>query len=188
MLSSLTGLLGEQIKDMYSAETQLLKALAKMAKKADNAELRAALTAHLEETRGHVDRLEQVAEGMGIKPSGKACKAMKGLLEEASEAMEQEGDAGLVDAGLIAAAQRVEHYEIAAYGSALTLAQRLNLTKAVGLLRATREEEEASAAKLGSVLETEILPRLGGEPRNGKPAVVTASQRSTRRATGAAGR
>ena len=115
-LDSLRTLWIEEMRDLYNAENQLLKALPKMAKKAATPELKEAFESHLEETRTHVERLEEIFARLGKKPSGKTCKAMKGLVEEGSEMMEEDGPESVIDAGLIAAAQRVEHYEMADYG------------------------------------------------------------------------
>src|SRR5437762_5747328 len=114
-LDSLRTLWIEEMRDLYNAENQLLKALPKMAKKASTPELKEAFESHLEETRTHAERLEEIFARLGKKPSGKTCKAMKGLVEEGSEIMQQDGPAPVIDAGIIAAAQRVEHYEIAGY-------------------------------------------------------------------------
>src|SRR5690349_16001730 len=111
-IESLDKLLEDELKDLYSAENQLLKALPKMAKAAENGSLKKAFTSHLKETEGQVDRLTKAGEILGIKLSGKKCKAMQGLLEEGKEILEAEGPEGVLDAALISAAQRVEHYEI----------------------------------------------------------------------------
>ena len=116
-------LLLEQLKDIYNAEAQLTKALPKMAKKASSPELKQAFEKHLRETEGHIERLDQVFESLGEKAKGKTCAAMKGLVEEAKEIMEEDAEPNVLDAALIAAAQKVEHYEIAAYGTLATFAQ-----------------------------------------------------------------
>ena len=118
-LASLDRLLEDQLKDLYSAENQLVKALPKMAKRASSGGLKEAITSHLEETKQHVERLDRIGQTLGVKLSGKKCKAMEGLIEEGAEALESDGPGPVIDAALIAAAQRVEHYEIAAYGTAL---------------------------------------------------------------------
>ena len=142
------GLFIEELKDIYNAESQLVKALPKMAKAAATAELKAGFLAHLEETKGHVDRLSQVFTLLGEKPRGKTCKAMQGLVEEGAEAIE-ENDAGLVrDVQLIGAAQRVEHYEIAAYGTVVAMAKLMGHTKEAALLQETLDEEGATDKKL----------------------------------------
>lgn len=157
MLDTLSKLLEEQIKDLYSAEKQLVKALPKMAKGASNADLQEAFQTHLEETRGHVERLEQIAQHLGVKPTGKHCKGMEGLLEEGTELLEEEGEDAILDAGLIAAAQRVEHYEIAGYGSARAIAETLGLNEIVDLLQETLDEEGAADKKLTSISEGGLL-------------------------------
>jgi ferritin-like metal-binding protein YciE len=147
-LTSLEDLLVQEIKDLYSAETQLVKALPKMAKAATDESLKQGFMDHLEETKVHVERLEEVAEILDATPRGKSCKAMKGLVEEGAEAIEEEGDPSLRDLALIIAAQKVEHYEISGYGSARTLAECLGLSKVVKLLQATLDEEGATDKKL----------------------------------------
>jgi ferritin-like metal-binding protein YciE len=145
----------DQIKDLYSAENQILKALPKMAKKSTNAQLRTAFERHLEETRGHVARLEQIAEELDFTPKGKKCKGAEGVIEEGKEVMEEfEGET--LDAGLIGAAQRVEHYEIAGYGTARTHAELLGYKKAARLLQQTLDEEERTDKKLTQIAESVV--------------------------------
>src|SRR4051812_8807098 len=122
-LEDLQDLFVDQLKDLYSAENQLAKALPKMAKAATNEELKNAFTTHLEETKGHAERLTQIFEKLGASPRGKKCKAMEGLIEEGKEAMEEDAEPEVMDAALIAAAQRVEHYEIAGYGTVRAYAE-----------------------------------------------------------------
>src|SRR4051812_44893781 len=112
----------DELKDLHNAESQLVKALPKMAKAASSEELRSGFEEHLEQTKGHVQRLEQIFEMLGESPKGKKCKGMEGLIEEGSEMIEEDFEGAVKDAGLIGAAQRVEHYEIAAYGTAKALA------------------------------------------------------------------
>ncbi len=157
-MENLTELLEEQIKDLYNAENQLLKALPRMAKKASSEELKDAFNAHLEETKGHVDRLEQVCESLDFSPKGKVCAAMKGLIEEGKEVLEEDGNDDVVDAALIAAAQRVEHYEMAAYGTVKTLATLLGHEDVAKLLDETLGEEKAADEKLTEVAETAVYP------------------------------
>ena len=140
-LDSLKKLYVEELRDLYSAETQLVKALPKMAKGASSDELKEAFESHLEQTKEHVERLDEIFGRLDEKPTGKTCKAMKGLIEEGSEMLAQEGDESVIDAGLIGAAQRVEHYEIAAYGTVRTLADLLGEDEAVELLQQTLDEE-----------------------------------------------
>jgi ferritin-like metal-binding protein YciE len=150
----------EELKDLYSAETQLTKALPKMAKAASSAELRRAFEQHLQETEGHIQRLEQIFQELERSPRGKRCKGMAGLIEEGSEMIEEhkDGEAEVLDAGLIAAAQRVEHYEIAAYGTARTFAQQMGHQKAVNLLQQTLDEEYATDKKLTALAESRVNP------------------------------
>ena len=122
-LDSLKKLYVEELRDLYSAENQLIKALPKMAKGASSAELKQAFEDHLEQTKEHVERLDEIFSRLDEKPTGKTCKAMKGLIEEGSEMLEEDGEESVIDAGLIGAAQRVEHYEIAAYGTVLNIRQ-----------------------------------------------------------------
>ena len=157
-LPTLTKLLEDQLKDLYSAENQLVKALPKMAKKASSKSLKEAITSHLEETKHQVERLDQIGESLGIKVSGKKCKAMEGLVEEGAEVLEAEGPGPVVDSALIAAAQRVEHYEISAYGTARAFAQQLGHEDAAELLQETLDEESAADEKLNSISEDELLP------------------------------
>jgi ferritin-like metal-binding protein YciE len=152
-LDSLRTLWIEEMRDLYNAENQLVKALPKMAKKASNEELKEALESHLEETRGHVERLEEIFQKLGKKPSGKTCKAMQGLIEEGSEMMNEDGPDSVIDAGIIAAAQRVEHYEMAGYGTARTFASILGEDEAEDLLQETLDEEGAADEKLTEIAE-----------------------------------
>jgi ferritin-like metal-binding protein YciE len=137
----------DELKDLYSAENQLVKALPKMAKAATSPDLRAGFEEHLEQTKGHVQRLETIFEQLGESPKGKKCKAMEGLIEEGSEAIEEyEGE--LLDAALIGAAQRVEHYEMAGYGTVSAFAEELGESDHVTLLNETLEEEKKTDEKL----------------------------------------
>lgn len=148
---NLQELLIEELKDIYNAEQQLTKALPKMAKAAVTAKLKQGFLDHLAETQGHVDRLEQVFALLDEKPRGKTCKAMQGLIAEGAEAI-SENDPGVVrDAQLIGAAQRVEHYEIAAYGTVRAMAELLGHRDAAGLLKQTEDEEGATDKKLTAV-------------------------------------
>jgi ferritin-like metal-binding protein YciE len=161
-LTTLPELLKDQLKDLHSAEAQLVKALPKMAKKASAGGLKQAILSHLEETKGHVDRLDRIGELLGVKLGGKKCKAMEGLVEEGSEVLEAEGPGPIIDAALIAAAQRVEHYEISAYGTARAIAEQLGHGDVVELLQKTLDEESAADEKLSDISLTEILPNAQG--------------------------
>jgi ferritin-like metal-binding protein YciE len=137
----------DELKDLYSAENQLVKALPKMAKAATSEDLRAGFEEHLEQTKGQVQRLETIFEQLGESPKGKKCKGMEGLIEEGSEAIE-EHDGAVLDAALIGAAQRVEHYEIAGYGTVIAFAEELGESNHVSLLNETLEEEKETDEKL----------------------------------------
>jgi ferritin-like metal-binding protein YciE len=152
----------DELKDIYNAETQLVKALPKMAKAANSEELRTGFEEHLEQTRGHVQRLEQIFKELGEKPSGKKCKAMEGLVAEGSEVMGEDYEEDVMDAALISAAQRVEHYEIAAYGTVRTYAELLGEDTAVQLLEQTLEEEKETDQKLTD-MASEINVKAMGE-------------------------
>lgn len=132
----------DELKDIYNAEQQLIKALPKMAKAANSDELRKGFEGHLEQTKGHAQRLEQIFKAIGEKPTGKKCKAMEGLVEEGGEVINGEFEGEIKDSALIAAAQRVEHYEIAAYGSVRAFAEVLGESEAVELLSETLNEEK----------------------------------------------
>jgi ferritin-like metal-binding protein YciE len=155
-LETLKDLFIEELRDLYSAEKQIVKALPKMKKAAHAEQLKAAFEEHLEQTKGHVARLEQIFEALGEKPTGKTCKAMEGLVEEGSEMIHEKAEPAVKDAGLIAAAQRVEHYEMAGYGTARTFAEHLKLNDAAKLLQETLDEEEATDEKLTTLAESNI--------------------------------
>jgi ferritin-like metal-binding protein YciE len=148
-------LLVDELKDLYSAENQIIKALPKMAKATTTPELKRAFERHLEETRRQVDRLEQIGEQLEIKLSGKKCKGMEGLIEEGKELMGELEDEAL-DAGLIGAAQKVEHYEIAAYGTARAHAEMLGYNKVARLLQQTLNEEANTDKKLTQLAENVV--------------------------------
>jgi len=146
----------DELRDAYDAEKQLTKALPKMAKAATSPVLRDAFQAHLEETRGHVERLEQVMEGLGEKVRGKHCDGIEGIIEEGKSVMEEEFDDTTMDACLIAAGQRAEHYEIAAYGTLVAWARAMGHTDAADLLQETLGEEKAADEKLTALAEAGI--------------------------------
>ena len=156
MLNSLRDVLNDLVRDLYSAETQLIKVLPKMAKAAGDAGLKAAITGHLEETREQAARLEKACELLGIKAKGKTCQAMKGLLEEGAEVMAEEGSPAAKDAAMIVAAQKVEHYEIAGYGAARVFATVLGETEVAAMMTQTLEEEKAADAKLTGIAESTV--------------------------------
>jgi ferritin-like metal-binding protein YciE len=148
---TLEDMLVETLRDTFDAEKQLVKALPKMAKAANSEELRAAFEEHLEVTRGQVDRLERVFAELGVAARGKHCVAMEGLIEEGKELIEEDHDPEVKDAGLIAAAQKVEHYEIAAYGTLRTWAEMLGHGKAAELLQESLTEESDTDEKLSQL-------------------------------------
>ena len=145
-----------ELRDLYSAESQLLKALPKMAKGASSAELKEAFENHLAETETHVERLEQIFNDLEENPKGKTCHGMKGLIEEGSEILEEEGEESVLDAGIIVAAQKVEHYEMAGYGSVRAFAQLLGQEEAAQLLQTTLDEESKANELLNQLAETTV--------------------------------
>ncbi len=153
---SLEDLFVNMLKDVYYAEKQILKALPKMAKKADSEDLRQAFQHHFEETEGQVERLEQVFALCELKPAGKTCPAIKGILEEGEEDMQEAADGDVRDAGMLADAQAVEHYEIARYGTLVAWAQQLGMTDAAKLLQQTLDEEKATDKALTKLAESAI--------------------------------
>jgi ferritin-like metal-binding protein YciE len=155
-LDSLKKLYVEELRDLYSAETQLVKALPKMAKGASSAELKQAFGNHLEQTKEHVERLNEIFDRLDEKPTGKTFKAIKSLIEEGSEMLEEEGDESVIDAGLIGAAQRVEHYEMAGYGTARAYAELLGDKEGAQLLTLTLEEERETDQKLSKLAKSAI--------------------------------
>jgi ferritin-like metal-binding protein YciE len=154
-IQTMEDLFVEQIQDLYDAELRLVKALPKMAEAATNAELRNAFEGHLQETEGHVQRLERVFEELGQEAKKETCEAMKGLIKEGEQTMDIE-DPALRDAALIAAANRVEHYEMAGYGTARTLATSLGLSQSANLLEQTLEEEKKADATLTQIAEQTV--------------------------------
>ena len=155
-IDSLRKLYVEELKDLYSAEKQILQALPRMAKKAKNPQLKAGFEEHVRQTEEQVRRLDQIFEGLGKSPRGKKCKGMEGLLEEGKEVMQEDMDDETRDAALIAAAQKVEHYEIAGYGTVRTYAQLLGEKEAARLLQQTLDEEGMTDKKLTQLAETSI--------------------------------
>jgi ferritin-like metal-binding protein YciE len=147
-----------QLKDTYFAENAILKALPQMAEAAESEELRGAFAVHLKETEGQVRRLEQIFEMVGEKPEGIPCKAIQGIIEEGQEILQEFEDGEALDAGLIAAAQAVEHYEIARYGTLLAWAKQLGLSEAEGLIEETLVEEENTDQVLSELAEDAINP------------------------------
>ena len=152
-IESLRDLYVEQLHDLYSAETQLVEALPKMAKAASNPQLQNAFQEHLTQTKTHVQRIEQIFQKLGAKPKDQTCKGMEGLIKEGSEMIKMKGEPAAIDAGLIAAAQRVEHYEIAGYGCVHTYAQQLGKQQDAQLLQQTLNEEGQTDKKLTQLAE-----------------------------------
>ena len=167
-LETLSQVMEDELKDLYSAENQLLKALPKMAKRTSTPSLKEAFTSHLKETEGHVKRLQTIGTTLEMKLGGKKCKAMEGLIEEGKEILEEKGEPVLIDAALIGAAQRVEHYEIAAYGTARAMAERLGQTEVASLLQETLDEEGATDKKLTQIAEDEVLVEAGNLGQDGE--------------------
>jgi len=155
-MESLKDLYLEQLRDLYDAETQLVEALPKMAEAAHSSDLKTGFNQHLRQTREHVTRLERIFSALGEKPEGQTCNGMKGLVKEGQEMIKAKGDPDVIDAGLIAAAQRVEHYEIAGYGTVRTYAEILGNEEAVRLLEKTLQEEEETDDKLTELAESHI--------------------------------
>lgn len=152
-MKDLKELFEHQLKDLYSAETQLIKALPKMAKNANDKKLKEAFENHLEETKEQKERLAEICKELGIKPTGETCKAMKGLIEEAEDFLKEDASAEVRDAGLIADAQRVEHYEIAGYGTVVRYAKELGHKDIAKKLQKTLDEEYNADNKLDKLAE-----------------------------------
>ena len=161
----------QELKDLYNAENQLVKALPKLAKAAASDELRKGFEEHLEQTKEHVARLEEIFEGLGESPKGKKCAGMKGLVEEGSEVMKDDFEGAVLDAALIGAAQRVEHYEIAAYGTVIAFAETLGESDHISLLEATLSEEKGTDEKL-----TELAKQINPEALSGDRIEPVSSQ------------
>jgi ferritin-like metal-binding protein YciE len=166
----------DELKDIYNAENQLVKALPKMAKAASSEELRSGFEEHLEQTKGHVSRLEQIFESLGESPKGKKCKGMEGLVEEGSEMIDEKFEASVKDAGIIGAAQRVEHYEIAAYGTVRAFAETLGQEDHVSLLEETLEEEKQTDQKL-----TELAKQINSQSQQAREGGGIATDRKNKR-------
>jgi ferritin-like metal-binding protein YciE len=182
-MEGLQQLFENELRDVYDAERQIVKALPKMIKAATNQDLRGALESHLEETREQVTRLEQVFETLDMKVRGKHCPGMAGILEEGKELMEEDGAPAVMDAGFIAAAQRVEHYEIGAYGTLIAWGQLLGHTDAVSMLNRTLEEEKAADKKLSAIAERSVnREAMQGEGMRAEGASAASSGKKTRAA------
>src|SRR4026207_492931 len=173
----------EELRDTYDAEKQLIKALPKLAKAAASTDLRAAFETHLEETRGHVERLEQVFESLDEKPRGKHCEGIAGIIEEGKSIMEEDFDDATMDACLIAAGQRAEHYEMAAYGTVIAWAEAMGHTEVAELLQQTLDEEKAADKKLSALAEGGInqgaADAVQSDDEDAEPATVGAAAKKT---------
>lgn len=186
-MESLEELLEEELKDIYSAEKQLLKALPRMAKKASSQELKTALQEHLKVTEQQVGRLERVFEALGKPAKAKTCKAMKGLIEEGKEIMEEDAEDAVMDAGIIAAAQKVEHYEIASYGTVRTWARLCGQNRAADLLQQTLDEEGEADHRLTELAERLVNPEAqdgDGDYNRGAFSRITRSSGSKKSSGG----
>ena len=155
-IRTLEDLLADELKDLYSAENQLVRALPKIAKAVESEDLRSALEQHLKQTQKHVERLERICEKLEINPKGKKCTGMEGLIGEGTEILKSEGASEPVEAGVIGAAQRVEHYEIAAYGTARAHARQLGFIEVANLLGKTLQEEKQADEKLTQIAESHV--------------------------------
>jgi ferritin-like metal-binding protein YciE len=164
---ALRDVLIDELRDMYSAENQLVKALPKLAKGAKDATLKKLFAAHLEETKGQVERLKQVFALLDEKPTGEHCNGMEGVIEEGADALEKDEEGASFDAGIIGAALRTEHYEMAGYEAAIAMATTLNLPKVVRLLNANLKEEVAAAKKITAAAQP-ILKKSAKEPETEK--------------------
>jgi ferritin-like metal-binding protein YciE len=174
----------DELRDLYNAENQLIKALPKMAKAANSEELRSGFEAHLEQTKGHAQRIEQIFQTLGEKPTGKKCKAMEGLVEEGSETIDEDFEGEIMDAALIGAARRVEHYEIAAYSTVIKFAEMLGQDQAVELLEQTLEEETETDEKLVGLVDDLNLETSASDekPEDGETANVNQKKSRSARA------
>lgn len=179
-LSTLQDLFLEELKDIYDAEQQIVKALPQMAKAAQSDELRNAFEDHLEQTKEQVSRLEQIFENLGEQPKGKKCKGMAGLIEEAKELMKEDIEPDVLDAGLIAAAQRVEHYEIAVYGCLATYANLMGNEEDAELLQQTLDEEKESDELLTEIAESCINMEANDEDEEEEEETKAKGKKSTR--------
>lgn len=155
-MATLEDLYTDLLKDLYSAEKQLVKALPKLAKNAGSPDLQKAFQDHLRQTEGHVERIERIFSELDGSPRGKKCVGMEGLIEEGNELLQEDAEPDVLDAGLIAAAQKVEHYEIAGYGTARAWAERLGYDKAARLLQQTLDEESMANEKLTKIAESHV--------------------------------
>jgi ferritin-like metal-binding protein YciE len=181
-MKTLQDLFVEQLRDMYYAEKQMVKSLGKMVKKASSDQLRKAFETHLTETENQIERLEQVFEKLELAARGKTCHAMDGIIDEAKEIMNEDAEPTVLDAGLIAAAQKAEHYEIASYGTLRTYADMLGYNKISSLLQETLEEEantDKKLSKLAMSINKEAMAEVGSSSSNGRSSSSSSSSRSS---------
>jgi ferritin-like metal-binding protein YciE len=173
---ALKDVLIDELRDMYSAENQLIKALPKLAKGAKNGELKSLFTAHLEETKGQVERLKQVFSILGEKPTGEHCNGMEGVIEEGADALEKDEEGASFDSGIIGAALRTEHYEVAGYTASISMANTLGLSDVVGLLTESLNEELTAAKKIQAVAQP-IFKESARQPEGEKKAPKTEKEK-----------
>jgi ferritin-like metal-binding protein YciE len=178
-LNTLQVLFEDELRDVYDAEKQVLKALPKIIKAVTDEDLREALSSHLEETRGQVVRLEKAFESLDLKPRGKHCAGMAGILEEGSDLLEEDGDDAVLDAAFIAGCQRVEHYEIVAYGCLMAWAKLLGYREALSLLKANEQEEKAADLKLSKLAESTVNPNAAAA--DAEPEMAASGKAPARR-------
>jgi ferritin-like metal-binding protein YciE len=172
-LEDLNDLFIEELKDLYSAETQIVKALPKMVKAAHSKDLKLAFAAHLQETEGHVARLEKIFAMLEESPKGKTCEGMKGVLKEGAEMISEDAEPEVKDAGLISAAQRVEHYEMAGYGTVRTYAELLRRDDIAHILQETLQEEKGADTKLTKLAQSINVEAQAAEPESAAPTKTT---------------
>ncbi len=187
-LESLRDLYVAELRDIYDAERQIVKALPKVIKSASSAELQQALKDHLKQTEGHAQRIEQIFSDMGDRAKGKKCDGMKGVLEEGEDLLEEDAEPSVRDAGIISSAQRVEHYEIAAYGSLRTWALHLGEEAAARLLEQTLEEEQDADQKLTDIAESEINVEAAESEASGSESLGVVAEGETGEITGVSSR
>ena len=184
-IDSLSDLYVEELKDLYSAENQILKALPKMIAAATHPELKKAFSDHLAQTKGHVERLETICEDLGVSPKGKKCEGMEGVIADGAELIDEEPEPNVLDAGLASAAQHVEHYEMAGYGSVRTWAEQLGYSTHVKLLQQTLDEEKSADKLLTQIAERglNVDAVVGDTVEEGLADVSPYAQRSAAKST-----
>ena len=184
-IDSLSDLYVEELKDLYSAENQILKALPKMIAAATHPELKKAFSDHLAQTKGHVERLETICEDLGVSPKGKKCEGMEGVIADGAELIDEEPEPNVLDAGLASAAQHVEHYEMAGYGSVRTWAEQLGYSTHVKLLQQTLDEEKSADKLLTQIAERglNVDAVVGDTVEEGLADVSPRAQRSGAKST-----